>query len=268
MDDDSDGVVQADPDSSDDEDDEPIATSSLMPKKKPPPKAKAKAKPPPVAANKKPAAAATRKAPQHEAPWASDTLLALLSEEGETLEKTHHSEVVSIVWKRIHRNKLQVRKNLVDATDDPLMWRFFGERKLKNDGEKNALFIQIMEVVLMHVRRKGEKMPRVSEPGFKIRVGGDDKDDDDDDSDDDDVPRRRNKSGGGGGGGGGGGKNGGGGGKAGVGGEQLRNIYDDISDEDDLPANAYERVRMKKRQQQQEDRLKKKGGGAVQVESS
>lgn len=162
-------------DDSSDEDNEPIAT--VMEKKK----NKASSAAADNKGKKSGGAAAaagdmkplTRKV--HDPHWASDTLLALLSEEGESLERRHHSKIVSLVWNRVKRNRLQVRRGVIDATDDPLMWRFFGDQKLTHDGNKQPLSQQILQIVLMHCRRKGEKMARVSEPGFVIRVDGDEK---------------------------------------------------------------------------------------------
>lgn len=154
-----DDPIDEDEDVNEDEDDFPIATSALMPKKKPS-----------VVASEMPATCNTP-----EFPWASDTLLALLGQEGKSLEKMRHSSIVALVWKRIHRNKLQVIKGVIDATDDPLMWKFFGERKLKNDemSKRNNLVVQITRVVSQHVKRTDDNTARANEPGYSISVWAD-----------------------------------------------------------------------------------------------
>jgi hypothetical protein len=256
-----------DTDDEHDEDDISIAAiATSMAKKKPPvavpaPKAKpSKAKPP----------KATRKAALGKArevvPWASDTLLALLREEGEPPERQLNCAIVALVWKRVKRNKLLVTKGLIDAADDPLMWRFFGEQQLTHNGDKdslaNSLVVQVAQVVAMHVgRKKGGKIPQANEPGFKIEVGGGD-----DSESDSDVPHRRKvKSGGGAGGGAGGGVEAGasGGGVGGVagGGSGLKNIEDDLADDVDVQGTMYERLQTKKRQRMQESRVLNNSAG-------
>jgi len=107
-------------------------------------------------------------------PWATDALQDLLAEEGYPRTKADHNILIKVVWGRINAKKdvYDKKKSLIDAKNDPILWRIFGEKPLR--ATTMPIPMVVSKVISAHVRKKNEPLPAACEPGWRKDIEGGD----------------------------------------------------------------------------------------------